>query len=132
MQLGMVGLGRMGGNIVRRLLRHGHEAVVFDMAPVTVDALVAEGAVGSNSVEELVAQLRPPRAVWTMLPAGPITERMVTRLGELLAPGDIVIDGGNSFYKDDIRRAEALAPKGIRYVDVGTSGGVWAWSAATA
>ncbi|WP_159713557.1 phosphogluconate dehydrogenase (NAD(+)-dependent, decarboxylating) [Geminicoccus flavidas] len=125
MQLGMVGLGRMGGNIVRRLLRHGHETVVFDMAPVTVDALVAEGASGSNSVEELIAQLRPPRAVWTMLPAGRVTERMITRLGELLEPGDIVIDGGNSFYKDDIRRAEALASKGIRYVDVGTSGGVW-------
>jgi 6-phosphogluconate dehydrogenase len=124
-QLGMIGLGRMGGNIVRRLLRHGHEAVVFDMAPVTVDALAAEGATGTSSVEELVAQLRPPRAVWSMLPAGPVTERMITRLGELLQPGDIVIDGGNSFYKDDIRRAQALAPRGIRYVDVGTSGGVW-------
>jgi len=124
-QLGMIGLGRMGGNIVRRLLRHGHEAVVFDMAPVTVDALVAEGASGSSSVEELIAQLRPPRAVWSMLPAGLVTEHMITRLSELLEPGDIVIDGGNSFYKDDIRRAQALALRGVRYIDVGTSGGVW-------
>ncbi len=125
MQLGMIGLGRMGGNIVRRLLRHGHQAVAFDVSPPAVAALAAEGATGSGSVEELVQKLAKPRAIWSMLPAGDITENMIARLADLLEPGDIVIDGGNAFYKDDIRRAQALAAKGIRYVDVGTSGGVW-------
>jgi 6-phosphogluconate dehydrogenase len=124
-QLGMIGLGRMGGNIVRRLLRHGHQAVAFDVSPQAVAALAAEGATGSGSVEELVQKLAKPRAIWSMLPAGDITENMIDRLADLLEPGDIVIDGGNTFYKDDIRRAKALATKGIRYVDVGTSGGVW-------
>jgi 6-phosphogluconate dehydrogenase len=124
-QLGMIGLGRMGGNIVRRLLRHGHQAVAFDVSPQAVAALAAEGATGSGSVEELVQKLAKPRAIWSMLPAGDITENMIARLADLLEPGDIVIDGGNTFYKDDIRRAKALATKGIRYVDVGTSGGVW-------
>jgi 6-phosphogluconate dehydrogenase len=125
MQLGMIGLGRMGGNIVRRLLRHGHQAVAFDVSPQAVAALAAEGASGSSSVEELVQKLEKPRVVWSMLPAGDITESMIVRLAGLLEPGDIVIDGGNTFYKDDIRRAQVLAAKGIRFVDVGTSGGVW-------
>ena len=121
----MIGLGRMGGNIVRRLMRGGHEAVVFDAAPQAVEALGKEGAVGGHSLEDLVAELRAPKIVWVMLPAGKVTEDTITRLGELLGQGDIVIDGGNTFYKDDLRRAKVLAEKGIRYVDVGTSGGVW-------
>ncbi|WP_019904337.1 phosphogluconate dehydrogenase (NAD(+)-dependent, decarboxylating) [Methylobacterium sp. 77] len=125
MQLGMIGLGRMGGNIVRRLLRDGHTAVVFDQNPEAVASLVAEGAVGAASLEEFVSKLDAPRAAWVMLPAGAITEATVTTLGDLLASDDCIIDGGNSFYKDDIRRAAALKPKGIHYVDVGTSGGVW-------
>jgi 6-phosphogluconate dehydrogenase len=125
MQLGMVGLGRMGGNIVRRLMRNGHSCVVFDQNPTAIESLAKEGASGGRDLEGLVAQLAKPRAVWVMLPAGEITERTVTRLGELLERGDIIIDGGNSFYKDDIRRAGALRAKGIHYVDCGTSGGVW-------
>jgi 6-phosphogluconate dehydrogenase len=125
MQLGMVGLGRMGGNIVRRLTRNGHQCVVFDRNPAAIAALVKEGAGASIGLESLVGQLEKPRAVWVMLPAGDITERTVAQLGELMERGDIVIDGGNSFYKDDIRRAQALRQKGIRYVDCGTSGGVW-------
>ena len=125
MQLGMIGLGRMGGNIVRRLMRHGHSAVVYDVSRDAVAALAAEGATPGESVPDLVARLEPPRAAWVMLPAGPVTEEAVTALGTHLEPGDIVIDGGNSFYKDDVRRAAALRRKGIRYVDVGTSGGVW-------
>ncbi len=121
----MIGLGRMGGNIVRRLLGHGHQAVVYDLAPAAVTALTEEGATGSGSVAEMVRKLDKPRIVWSMLPAGEITEKQITELGGLLEAGDIVIDGGNTFYKDDIRRAAALAEKGIRYVDVGTSGGVW-------
>ena len=125
MQIGMIGLGRMGGNIVRRLMRKGHECVVFDTSSASIDALVTEGAAGSAEIGNLVAQLKTPRAVWIMLPAGDITEQAVVQLGELLGAGDIIIDGGNSFYKDDIRRAQALRPKGIHYVDCGTSGGVW-------
>jgi 6-phosphogluconate dehydrogenase len=125
MQLGMVGLGRMGGNIVRRLARGGHQCVVFDQNPAAIAALVNEGSSASVDLKSLVDQLGKPRAVWVMLPAGDITERTVARLGELLERGDIVIDGGNSFYKDDIRRAQALGQKGIHYVDCGTSGGVW-------
>ena len=125
MQLGMVGLGRMGGNIVRRLARGGHQCVVFDQNPAAIAALVNEGNSASVDLKSLVDQLGKPRAVWVMLPAGDITERTVARLGELLERGDIVIDGGNSFYKDDIRRAQALGQKGIHYVDCGTSGGVW-------
>jgi 6-phosphogluconate dehydrogenase len=125
MQLGMVGLGRMGGNIVRRLARGGHQCVVFDRNPAAVAALVNEGSSAGVDLKSLVDQLGKPRAVWVMLPAGDITERTVAQLGELLERGDIIIDGGNSFYKDDIRRAQALRQKGIHYVDCGTSGGVW-------
>jgi len=125
MQLGVIGLGRMGGNIVRRLTRKGHECVVFDQNPAAVAGLVGEGAIGGSDLKQLVAQLKRPRAVWVMLPAGDITESMVIKLGMLLESGDIIIDGGNSFYKDDIRRAKTLKAGGIRYVDCGTSGGVW-------
>ena len=125
MQLGMIGLGRMGGNIVRRLLRGGHSCVVFDTNAASVNQLAQEGATGSQDMAHLVAQMPAPRAVWVMLPAGAITEATVARLGELLQPGDTIIDGGNSNYQDDVRRAQAMAAKGIRYIDVGTSGGVW-------
>ncbi len=125
MQLGMVGLGRMGANLVRRLMRNGHRCVVFNRTRDPVEALAREGAVGSSSLEDLVAKLDKPRAVWVMLPAGQPTENTVSELGRLLDQSDIAIDGGNSFYKDDIRRAQALQTRGIHYVDVGTSGGVW-------
>ena len=125
MQLGMIGLGRMGGNIVRRLLRGGHSCVVFDTNAASVAQLAQDGATGSQDIAHLVAQMPAPRAVWVMLPAGPITEATVNQLGELLEPGDTIIDGGNSNYQDDVRRAQAMATKGIRYIDVGTSGGVW-------
>ena len=125
MQLGIVGLGRMGGNIARRLLGKGHQCVVFDRDPAAVRALAGAGASAAGELAQLVRQLTPPRAVWLMLPAGAITEGVVTELGPLLDAGDIVVDGGNAFYKDDIRRAKALGARGIRYVDCGTSGGVW-------
>ncbi|KAA2235436.1 phosphogluconate dehydrogenase (NAD(+)-dependent, decarboxylating) [Salinarimonas soli] len=125
MQLAMIGLGRMGGNIVRRLMRHGHDCVVYDRSPAAVEALAGEGATGVAGLEALVAALSPPRAVWVMLPAGDATEEAVMRLAALMQPGDTIIDGGNSFYKDDIRRAAALRERGLHYVDVGTSGGVW-------
>jgi 6-phosphogluconate dehydrogenase len=125
MQLGMIGLGRMGGNIVRRLMKGGHSCVVYDKSPEAVRQLAGEGARPSGDLAEFVKQLDAPRAVWVMLPAGAITEATVVELGGLLAAGDIVIDGGNSFYQDDIRHARMLQPKGIRYLDVGTSGGVW-------
>ena len=126
MQLGVIGLGRMGGNIVRRLERHGHSCVVYDRNAKAVADLGPEGAKGAGSVEDLVAGLTDkPRAVWVMLPAGPITQETVDQLGGLLERGDIIIDGGNSYYKDDIKRAKVLTEKGIHYVDVGTSGGVW-------
>jgi 6-phosphogluconate dehydrogenase len=125
MQLGMIGLGRMGGNIVRRLMRHGHDTVVFDLNAGAVAQLAEEGALASGGLEDFVAKLTPPRAAWVMLPAGEITDHTVMRLAELMQPGDTIIDGGNSFYKDDMRRAAILKPKGIHYVDVGTSGGVW-------
>ncbi|HEY2210045.1 MAG TPA: decarboxylating 6-phosphogluconate dehydrogenase [Bradyrhizobium sp.] len=125
MQLGVVGLGRMGGNIVRRLTRKGHQCVVFDQKREAIEALAKDGASGGSNLENLVAQLRRPRAVWVMLPGGEITESTVDELGKLLDRGDIIIDGGNSFYKDDIRRAQALRAKGILYIDCGTSGGVW-------
>jgi 6-phosphogluconate dehydrogenase len=125
MQLGMVGLGRMGGNMARRLLRKGHQCVVFNRNPAAVASIVKEGATGSTDLKGLVAQLKKPRAVWVMLPAGEVTERTVEQIGELLDSGDIIIDGGNSFYKDDVRRAKALKAKGIHYVDCGTSGGIW-------
>ena len=125
MQLGMIGLGRMGGNIVRRLLRDGHKAVVFDRNTQAVEALVKEGATGATSLEDLVSKLEVPRAAWVMLPAGAITEETVQALGSLLQSDDCIIDGGNSFYGDDVRRGQELKGKGIHYVDVGTSGGVW-------
>jgi len=125
MQLGMIGLGRMGANMARRLMRAGHQCVVYDRSPDTVKALVAEGATGSDSLKALVAGLAAPRAVWVMVPAGGPTESTVNELAELLSPGDTVIDGGNSFFKDDIRRAKALAAKQVTYVDAGTSGGVF-------
>src|SRR5690242_6987595 len=125
MQLGMIGLGRMGANIVRRLMRNGHHCVAYDVNAKAVQELAGEGAKGAGSIEELVKALDKPRAVWVMLPAGRITEETVTHLSTLLDANDIIIDGGNSFYKDDIRRAKTLRDKRIRYVDVGTSGGVW-------
>ena len=125
MQLGMIGLGRMGGNIVRRLTRNGHQCVVFDQNPAAIKALTGDGIKGAADLKKLVNQLARPRAVWIMLPAGEITEATVTQLGELLEPGDTIIDGGNAFYKDDVRRAKVLKAKGIHYVDCGTSGGVW-------
>ena len=125
MQLGMIGLGRMGANMARRLMRGGHECVVYDRSPDTVKALAAEGARGADSLAALVAALDKPRAVWVMVPAGAPTESTVMELGELLEAGDTVIDGGNSFFKDDIRRAWALAQKQLTYVDAGTSGGVF-------
>jgi 6-phosphogluconate dehydrogenase len=125
MQIGMIGLGRMGANIVRRLTRNGHQCVVFDQNPTAINALVGEHVAGSTDLKQLVGQLKKPRVVWLMLPAGPITEETVELLGGLLESDDIIIDGGNSFYKDDIRRAKNLARKGIRYIDCGTSGGVW-------
>jgi len=125
MQLGMVGLGRMGGNIVRRLMRRGHTCVVFDQDPAAMDALVNEGAASGPNLENLVAQIRPPRAVWIMLPAGKATEGTVLRLADVLERDDVIIDGGNSFYKDAIRRGRSLKAKGIHYLDCGTSGGIW-------
>jgi 6-phosphogluconate dehydrogenase len=124
MQLGMVGLGRMGANMVRRLIRGGHDCVVFDVFPKAVEELAAEKAKPSSSFEDLVKKLAKPRAVWLMVPAAVVDETIEKILPSLEA-GDILIDGGNSYYIDDIRRAKALAPKGIHYVDVGTSGGVW-------
>ncbi len=125
MQLGMIGLGRMGGNMVRRLMRGGHTCSVFDLSPASVQSLVKEGATGSDSMEAFVKSLEKPRAAWIMVPAGAATDSTVTKLASLMEPGDIVIDGGNSYFKDDIRHAKQLKEKGIHFVDVGTSGGVW-------
>jgi len=124
MQLGMIGLGRMGANMVRRLMRDGHEGVVFDMNPESVKGLAGEGAVGTASIEEFVGKLTKPRAVWIMVPAA-VVDQTIDKLTKHMEKGDIIIDGGNSYYKDDIRRAKDLKPKGIHYVDVGTSGGIW-------
>jgi 6-phosphogluconate dehydrogenase len=124
MQLGMVGLGRMGANLVRRLMRDGHSCVVYDVNAAAVADLAADGAVGASSLADFVAKLEQPRAIWLMLPAG-ITGRILDELAGLLAPDDAVIDGGNSYYKDDIARAKQLAPNQIHYMDCGTSGGVW-------
>lgn len=125
MQLGIVGLGRMGGNIARRLQRAGHEIVVYDVSKEAVEKLSGEGMTGSTSLDELRSKLKAPRSIWVMLPAGKITEDTIMDLGAHLEPGDTIIDGGNTFYKDDIRRAQELQGKKIHYVDVGTSGGVW-------
>ena len=125
MQIGMVGLGRMGGNMVRRLMKAGHQCAGYARNLESVKELAHEGMTGAKSLEELVATLSPPRTVWVMVPAGEATEQTVTTLGGLLSGGDVIIDGGNTFYKDDVRRAKVLNAKGIHYVDVGTSGGVW-------
>jgi 6-phosphogluconate dehydrogenase len=125
MQLGMIGLGRMGANMVRRLMRHGHQCVVYDRDPDNVAGLAAEGAVGAADLQDLVKRLAPPRAVWIMVPAGAPTQSSIDALCVLCSGGDAILDGGNSFYKDDIRRAAACAARGIQYIDVGTSGGVW-------
>src|SRR2546421_10127478 len=125
MQLGVIGLGRMGGNIVRRLIGKQHECVVFDRNAAAVKALAGEGAIGAADLRELVGKLKKSRALWIMLPAGEVTEASVAELGALLEPGDIVVDGGNSHYRDDVRRAKALKALGIHFVDCGTSGGVW-------
>jgi 6-phosphogluconate dehydrogenase len=125
MQLGMIGLGRMGANMVRRLMRGGHQCVVYDRNLDSVKALAGEGATGAESLDQMVASMSKPRHIWVMVPAGGPTESTVTALGEKLEAGDTIIDGGNSFYKDDVRRAKALAGKGIHYVDAGTSGGVY-------
>jgi 6-phosphogluconate dehydrogenase len=124
MQLGMIGLGRMGANMVRRLLRDGHDCVVFDANPANVAALVEDGATGCRSLDELVATLEAPRAVWVMVPAAAV-DTVVADLASRLDPGDAIVDGGNSHYVDDIRRARELEARGLQYVDVGTSGGVW-------
>jgi len=124
MQLGMIGLGRMGANMVRRLLRGGHECVVYDRHPENVQTLAKEGAVGSSSLDEFVQKLKPPRAAWLMVPAA-VVDRTIDELASRLQQDDIIIDGGNSYYIDDIRRAKQLETRGVRYVDVGTSGGVW-------
>jgi 6-phosphogluconate dehydrogenase len=125
MQLGMIGLGRMGANIVRRLMREGHHCVVYDRDPAPGQALAAEGAVAATSLEDAVAKLEAPRALWIMLPAGHATESTIDAITPLLAKGDTIIDGGNTFWRDDIRRGKALGEKGLHYIDVGTSGGVW-------
>src|SRR6201987_1023642 len=124
MQLGMIGLGRMGANMVRRLMKAGHECVVFDRSPATVQALAKEGAAGGSSLDDFIAKLKPPRVIWLMVPAA-VVDSTLGQLMPKLQKDDIVIDGGNSYYVDDIRRAEELSAKQIHYVDVGTSGGVW-------
>jgi 6-phosphogluconate dehydrogenase len=125
MQLGMVGLGRMGAGIVRRLLQDGHRCVGYDIHADAVEALVADGADGATTLEELAAKLEAPRAVWVMVPAGETTTKTIEAVAEVLEPGDVVIDGGNTYYHDDLRHAAALREKGIHHLDVGTSGGVW-------
>jgi 6-phosphogluconate dehydrogenase len=125
MQLAIIGLGRMGSNIARRLLRGGHQIVAFDRNQSEIDELAADGAIGASSLEDIVAKLRSPRIFWIMLPAGAPTESTIDTLLDHVSPGDIIIDGGNTFYKDDIRRAKAAAEKQAIYIDVGTSGGVW-------
>src|SRR5213596_3176612 len=124
MQLGMIGLGRMGANMVRRLIKGSHQCVVFDRSPKAVEELAKERATGSSSLADLVKKLEKPRAVWLMVPAA-VVDKTIADLLPSLEPGDILIDGGNSYYIDDIRRAKELSPKQIHYVDVGTSGGVW-------
>ena len=125
MQLGMIGLGRMGANMVRRLMKGGHQCVVFDLNPDNVKKLASEGATGASSMEDFVKKLNKPRAAWVMVPAGEATERTVLKLAGLMESGDTIIDGGNSYYKDDIRRSKILKERGLHYLDVGTSGGVW-------
>ena len=125
MQLGMVGLGRMGGNMTRRLMRGGHSMVVWNQTADPIQQLASEGATASSSLEDLVSKLKAPRAIWVMVPAGGPTETTVQKLAQYLQPGDAIIDGGNSYFKDDVRRSKELQSKGLHYIDVGTSGGVW-------
>src|SRR5437773_2666950 len=125
MKIGLFGLGRMGSNMARRLMRGGHQCVVFDLNPQSVSQLAKEGAQASTSLEDLIVRLEKPRAVWIMLPAGEPTEQTVTTLAGRIEPGDILVDGGNSYYQDDVRRAGVLAARAIHYLDAGTSGGVW-------
>jgi 6-phosphogluconate dehydrogenase len=125
MQLGMVGLGRMGAGLARRLMNDGHRCVGYDVSPAAVTALEADGAVGAKSMKDLASKLEKPRAVWVMVPAGEITDKTIRSLADVLEPGDTIIDGGNTYYHDDLRHAAALKEKGIHHVDVGTSGGVW-------
>ena len=125
MKLAMIGLGRMGGSMVRRLMRSGHACVVFDRDPETVRELAGEGAIGAGTLVDVIAKLEAPRIIWLMLPAGEVTSATVNELATLLSPGDIVIDGGNSFWKDDLLRARTLRQNGVHYLDVGVSGGVW-------
>ncbi len=125
MQIGMIGLGRMGANMVRRLMRGGHQCVVFDLNQDSVKQLASEEAIGAKSLDDFVSKLTKPRAVWAMVPQGNPTEQTVLAIAERMEPGDIIIDGGNSYYKDDVRRSKMLDEKGIHYVDVGTSGGIW-------
>jgi len=124
MQLGMIGLGRMGGNMVRRLMRGGHSCIVYDRAADAMRALAGEGAVASTTLDDFVGKLSAPRAIWMMLPAA-LVDSMIEALEPRLSPGDIIIDGGNSYYRDDVDRAKRLSPRGVHYVDCGTSGGVW-------
>jgi len=124
-QLGMVGLGRMGSNLVRRLMRDGHDCVVYDHTPAHIEQLAGEGASGAASLKELAEKLDPPRAVWAMVPAGDVTEQVVHDVADVLSKGDVIIDGGNSYYRDDIRRSGEFAKRGIDYIDCGTSGGVF-------
>ena len=125
MQIGMVGLGRMGGNMARRLMRGGHEVVAYATDPAAVKQISSQGATGVSTLDDLVARLEQPRTAWVMVPAGEATEQVVMELAKRMSRGDVVIDGGNSFYKDDVRRKKMLEPQGIHYIDAGTSGGVW-------
>ena len=125
MELGMVGLGKMGGFMTERLIRGGHRVIGFDRDPAVVQKLAEKGAVSANSLDNIISQLKPPRAIWSMVPAGDPVDQTIAALVPHLAPGDTIIDGGNSYYKDSVRRAAALAPKKINFVDCGTSGGVW-------
>jgi len=125
MELGMVGLGKMGGFMTERLIRGGHRVIGFDRDPAVVQKLAEKGAVSANSLDNIISQLKPPRAIWLMVPAGDPVDQTIAALVPHLAPGDTIIDGGNSYYKDSVRRAAALAPKKINFVDCGTSGGVW-------
>jgi len=125
MQIGIIGLGRMGANIARRLMRSGHECVVFDLSPESVKQVVDDGATGATSIQEFADRLQKPRIAWIMVPAGKPTEQTVAALAQRIGTDSIIIDGGNSYFKDDVRRAHELAEKGIHYVDVGTSGGIW-------
>ena len=125
MQIGVIGLGRMGGNIVRRLIAHGHDAVIYDRDSKAIATLSDDGAAPAAGLDDLVGKLRKPRTVWVMLPAGEITDSAIAQLADRLEPDDVIVDGGNSFWKDDVRRAKSLAERKLHYVDVGTSGGVW-------